>query len=132
VYHECDVTWWFWPLNTILLEFWNFGCWDSPENTFFQTLRLRLKTRRKLNNLVNSNVYFWEIFEIELRFLLFLILNMEIIDFTWKIFFFKFSCFRTFYTLKNLMRKSGAWILSTYCKLCVRDLQTSNFVWKDP
>jgi hypothetical protein len=33
---------------------------------------------------------------------------------------------------KNQMRKSGAWILSTYCKLYVRDLQTSKFVWKDP
>jgi hypothetical protein len=33
---------------------------------------------------------------------------------------------------KNLMRKSDAWILSTYCKLYVKDLQTSDFVWKDP
>jgi hypothetical protein len=30
------------------------------------------------------------------------------------------------------MHKSGAWILSTYCKLYVRDLQFSKFVWKDP
>jgi hypothetical protein len=33
---------------------------------------------------------------------------------------------------KNLMRKSGAWILSTYCKLYVKDLQPSDFVRKDP
>jgi hypothetical protein len=32
---------------------------------------------------------------------------------------------------KKLMRKLGAWILSTYCKLCVRDLQTSDFVLKN-
>jgi hypothetical protein len=33
---------------------------------------------------------------------------------------------------KNLMRKSGAGIHSTYCKLCVKDLQTLDFVWKHP
>jgi hypothetical protein len=33
---------------------------------------------------------------------------------------------------KNLMRNSGAWIFSTYCKLYVRDLQTPNFVRNDP
>jgi hypothetical protein len=33
---------------------------------------------------------------------------------------------------KNLMRKSGALILSKYCKLYVKDLHPPDFIWKDP
>jgi hypothetical protein len=43
--------------------------------------------------------------------------------------FWKKSLIFHMWQVKERMRKSGAWILSTYCKLYARDLQTTDFVW---